>query len=65
LKTKIFLKINLHPFIYYKNGWRQTWQEFDLPIPSIILYNEKITKPEVIEAPKVKSKKKKKNTKAQ
>lgn len=35
------VKLNLHPFIYYKNGWRQTWQEFDLPIPNINLHNER------------------------
>jgi hypothetical protein len=34
------VKINLHPFIYYRQGWVQTWQEFDLAIPSIRLYNE-------------------------
>jgi hypothetical protein len=34
------VKINLHPFIYFKQGWKQTWQEFDLTIPNIRLYNE-------------------------
>jgi hypothetical protein len=34
------VKINLHPFIYYKSGWAQTWQEFDLTIPDIRFYNE-------------------------
>ena len=34
------VKINLHPFIYYPRGWTQTWQEFDLFIPGIRLYNE-------------------------
>ena len=34
------IKINLHPFIYYKRGWLPTWQEFDLAIPNIQLYNK-------------------------
>ena len=34
------VKINLHPFIYYRRGWGQTWQEFDLPLPGIRLYTE-------------------------
>jgi hypothetical protein len=34
------VKINLHPFIYYRRGWSQTWQEFDLPLPGIRLYTE-------------------------
>ena len=29
------VKINLHPFIYYKSAWRETWQEFNLNIPDI------------------------------
>jgi hypothetical protein len=31
------IKINLHPFIYYGQGWGQKWQEFDLPITNIRL----------------------------
>ncbi len=34
------IKLNLHPFIYYKSGWRPTWQEFDLAIPNIQLHNK-------------------------
>ncbi|PKN67782.1 MAG: hypothetical protein CVU54_16485 [Deltaproteobacteria bacterium HGW-Deltaproteobacteria-12] len=34
------IKINLHPFIYYRRGWGQTWQEFDLALPSLRLYTE-------------------------
>ena len=34
------VKINLHPFIYFKQGWKQTWQEFDLIIPDVRLHNE-------------------------
>jgi hypothetical protein len=34
------IKINLHPFIYYPRGRSQTWQEFDLVIPGIRLYDE-------------------------
>lgn len=26
------LQIHLHPFIYYKSGWSEKWEEFDLPI---------------------------------
>ncbi len=29
--------INLHPFIYYQDGRRETWQEFDLKLPDIRL----------------------------
>jgi len=29
--------INLHPFIYFQNGRRETWQEFDLKLPDIRL----------------------------
>ncbi|MEE9911406.1 MAG: hypothetical protein K4571_06750 [Deltaproteobacteria bacterium] len=29
--------INLHPFIYYQNGRRETWQEFDLKMPDMRL----------------------------
>ena len=32
LKT---VKINLHPFIYYQSGRRETWQEFDLSMPNM------------------------------
>ncbi|MEN6621101.1 MAG: hypothetical protein ABFD50_06105, partial [Smithella sp.] len=61
------VKINLHPFIYYKNGWRQTWQEFDLPVANINLSSEKIAKPDTAngKSMKVKSKKKKKTAKTQ
>jgi hypothetical protein len=31
------VKINLHPFIYYQNGRRETWQEFDLNMPDMHL----------------------------
>ena len=31
------IKINLHPFIYYKRAWIPSWQEFDLVIPDIRL----------------------------
>ncbi|MEN6374316.1 MAG: hypothetical protein ABFD75_05955 [Smithella sp.] len=34
------IKLNLHPFIYYNRGWLPTWQEFDLAIPDIHLYNK-------------------------
>ncbi len=56
------IKINLHPFIYYKSGWRQTWQEFDLPVSNIHLYKEKNVKQATApEAPlKAKNVKKKK-----
>lgn len=29
--------INLHPFIYYQDGRRESWQEFDLKLPDIRL----------------------------
>jgi hypothetical protein len=29
--------INLHPFIYYQSGIRETWREFDLKIPDMRL----------------------------
>ena len=31
------VKINLHPFIYYKSFYRPTWQEFDLNMPDMRL----------------------------
>jgi hypothetical protein len=31
------VKINLHPFIYYQNGRRETWQEFDMNMPDMHL----------------------------
>lgn len=31
------VKINLHPFIYYQSGRRETWQEFDLIMPDMRL----------------------------
>ncbi len=31
------IKINLHPFIYYMSGYRETWQEFDLKMPDMHL----------------------------
>ena len=30
------IKINLHPFIYYKSYYRETWQEFDLKMPDML-----------------------------
>jgi len=29
------IKITLHPFIYYRSGSRETWQEFDLNMPEM------------------------------
>ncbi|MFO7570590.1 MAG: hypothetical protein R6W75_12410 [Smithellaceae bacterium] len=31
------IKIHLHPFIYYRSGFRETWQEFDLKMPDMRL----------------------------
>jgi hypothetical protein len=31
------VQINLHPFIYYQNGSRESWQEFDLKMPDMRL----------------------------
>jgi len=31
------VKMNLHPFIYYQSGIRETWREFDLKIPDVRL----------------------------